>query len=116
VREGGYYAISVTDTGIGIEDGDLERLFKPFHQVDSGLSRKYEGTGLGLSICKKLVELMGGSIRVESCQGKGSTFGFTVPVNPGSEQADAISAADSGGGEAESAANVTVAGTVHGNI
>ncbi|MBT0664640.1 transporter substrate-binding domain-containing protein [Geobacter pelophilus] len=98
-REGGYYAISVTDTGIGIVDGDLERLFEPFHQIDSGLSRKYEGTGLGLSICKKLVELMGGSIRGQSCLGKGSTFGFTVPVNPGSKQADAISAADFGGGE-----------------
>ncbi|MBT0664641.1 HAMP domain-containing protein [Geobacter pelophilus] len=109
VREGGYYVTSVTDTGIGIEDDDLERLFKPFHQIDSGLSRKYEGTGLGLSICKKLVELMGGSIRVESCQGKGSTFGFTLPVNPCREQADAISAADSGGGETGSVASGPVA-------
>jgi signal transduction histidine kinase len=92
VREGGYYAISVTDTGIGIEDGDLERLFKPFHQVDSGLSRKYEGTGLGLSICKKLVELMGGSIRAESCKGRGSTFWFRLPIVLDSEQAASASA------------------------
>jgi signal transduction histidine kinase len=80
VREAENFVISVADTGIGIMDDDLERLFKPFHQVDSGLSRKYEGTGLGLSICKRLVELMGGSIRAESCPGKGSIFSFTLPT------------------------------------
>lgn len=80
VREAENFVTSVTDTGIGIMDDDLERLFKPFHQVDSGLSRKYEGTGLGLSICKRLVELMGGSIRAESCPGKGSMFSFTLPT------------------------------------
>ena len=78
-REEGRYLISVADTGIGVCDENLERLFKPFHQIDTGLSRKYEGTGLGLSICKKLVELMGGIIRVESEPGKGSTFSFTLP-------------------------------------
>lgn len=81
VREEGKYVTRVTDTGIGINDEELGRLFMPFHQIDTGLSRKYEGTGLGLSICKKLVELMGGSIHVESCPGKGSTFSFTLPVN-----------------------------------
>lgn len=85
IREGGYYLTSVTDTGIGIKEGDLGRLFKPFHQIDTGLSRKYEGTGLGLSICKKLVELMGGEVEVESSLGKGSTFGFTLPVERNSE-------------------------------
>jgi signal transduction histidine kinase len=80
VREAENFVTSVTDTGIGILDADLERLFKPFHQVDSGLSRKYEGTGLGLSICKRLVELMGGSIRAESCPGKGSVFSFSLPI------------------------------------
>ncbi len=79
-REAGKFVICVTDTGIGIEDEELERLFKPFHQINTGLSRKYEGTGLGLSICKKLAELMGGGIRAESCPGKGSTFCFTLPV------------------------------------
>jgi signal transduction histidine kinase len=80
VREAENYITSVTDTGIGINDAELERLFKPFHQIDTGLSRKYEGTGLGLSICKKLVELMGGSIRAKSSPGKGSSFDFTLPV------------------------------------
>ncbi len=77
--ENGAYHTRITDTGIGIEPGQLEQLFKPFYQVDTGLSRKYEGTGLGLSICKHLVELMGGEIKGESVPGKGSVFGFTLP-------------------------------------
>jgi signal transduction histidine kinase len=78
VAAAGNYMITVTDTGIGIGEDQLERLFKPFYQIDTGLSRKYEGTGLGLSICKKLVELMGGTIGVKSSPGKGSTFTFTL--------------------------------------
>lgn len=85
-RKGNYYLTCVTDTGIGIEDGDLDSLFMPFHQIDTGLSRKYEGTGLGLSICKKLVELMGGKVGVKSEYGKGSTFWFTVRDDKGDEQ------------------------------
>jgi PAS domain S-box-containing protein len=79
VLEAGTYVTTVTDTGIGIKNDDLERLFKPFHQIDTGLNRKYEGTGLGLSICKRLVELMGGALQVESSPGRGSIFGFTLP-------------------------------------
>jgi len=79
-REGNCYVSTVTDTGIGIHPDDLPALFRPFHQVDTGLSRKYEGTGLGLSICKKLVELMGGSIQVQSTPGAGSSFRFTLPI------------------------------------
>ncbi|MDL1982254.1 MAG: response regulator [Deltaproteobacteria bacterium] len=68
----------VKDTGIGIAPKYLSRLFKPFSQVDTSSTRKYEGTGLGLSICKRLVEMMGGRIWVESELGKGSTFSFTL--------------------------------------
>lgn len=72
--------VRVTDSGIGIRPEDLEKLFRPFSQLDMGLSRKYEGTGLGLSICKRLVEMMGGEIGVESRPGEGSTFHFTLPA------------------------------------
>jgi PAS domain S-box-containing protein len=76
----GQIQFSVTDTGIGITLEDLQKLFKPFVQLDSSLSRQYEGTGLGLNLSKKLVELHGGSIGVESEAGKGSRFYFTIPT------------------------------------
>jgi len=72
--------ISVTDTGIGISRENQEKLFRPFTQIETGISRQYEGTGLGLSISKRLVSLMGGTIRVESEPGRGSTFSFTIPT------------------------------------
>ena len=70
----------VTDTGIGIEKKDQERIFAPFEQADGSATRKYQGTGLGLTLTKKLVELHGGYICVES-EGinKGSTFRFGIP-------------------------------------
>jgi signal transduction histidine kinase len=77
--EGDNVTISVIDTGIGIKTEDLETLFQAFRQIDSGMTRKYDGTGLGLSISKKLVELMGGQIRVTSVWGSGSTFSFSLP-------------------------------------
>jgi signal transduction histidine kinase len=80
---GARVAIDVTDTGMGIKEKDLANLFKPFTQVDVGINRRHEGTGLGLSICKKIVELLGGSISVKSEWGKGSTFGFELPVDRG---------------------------------
>ncbi|MBU4075204.1 MAG: PAS domain-containing sensor histidine kinase [Euryarchaeota archaeon] len=72
--------ISVSDTGIGIKEEDMEKLFKEFEQLDKGISRKYGGTGLGLAISKKLVELHGGKIKIESKYGEGSTFAFSIPL------------------------------------
>ncbi len=73
--------INVIDTGIGINENDLEKLFNPFQQIDTGLTRQYEGTGLGLSICKRLVEKLNGKIWVASEWGKGSVFSFALPVS-----------------------------------
>lgn len=70
--------ISVTDTGIGLSPEQQKSLFQPFHQADTTPTRKYGGTGLGLVICKRLIEQMDGAIGVESEQGKGSEFFFTI--------------------------------------
>jgi len=73
--------ISVCDSGLGIDPSDTSRIFRAFEQVDSTLSRQHQGTGLGLSLARKLVEMQGGRIWVESeGLGKGSTFSFSVPL------------------------------------
>ncbi|RNI13846.1 PAS domain-containing protein [Methanohalophilus sp. RSK] len=72
--------VSVSDTGIGIPEGEFKSIFDPFKQVDSSANRKFGGTGLGLSLVKKYVEMHNGNIWVESEVGKGSTFTFTVPL------------------------------------
>jgi len=79
-KAGSMAQVSVSDTGIGIREEDMGKLFKEFQQLDSGLSRKYEGTGLGLAISKKLVELHGGTITAGSKYGEGSTFTFSLPI------------------------------------
>jgi PAS domain S-box-containing protein len=74
--------IQVRDTGIGIARERLDRLFKPFSQVDSSTTRKYGGTGLGLVICQRLAELLGGRIEVASRAGEGSVFSVALPLRP----------------------------------
>lgn len=79
-RVGVHFMIS--DTGVGISQEKRQRIFEKFSQADSSTTRKFGGTGLGLSICKSLVELAGGRIWVESVEGKGSTFHFTLQLAP----------------------------------
>jgi hypothetical protein len=79
VNEPNQVRIHVTDTGIGLSPEELEKIFHPFSQADSSITRKYGGTGLGLFISKKIIDLHGGSISVESQKGQGSTFTITIP-------------------------------------
>lgn len=77
--------VTVSDEGIGIAAEDQAKLFKPFSQIDSSASRKYQGTGLGLALVKEIVQLHGGTVWVESEVGKGSTFGFSIPLSSRNE-------------------------------
>ena len=79
----GMIEVAVTDTGVGIALKDQAAVFEEFKQVGTDYTRKGEGTGLGLSLARRFVELHGGTLRLESTPGKGSTFTFTLPVRHG---------------------------------
>ncbi|GGH38981.1 response regulator [Paenibacillus segetis] len=81
---------TVKDTGIGIARNKIDRLFQPFSQLDSSMTRKYGGTGLGLAICRTLVNMMGGTIRVEPMEEQGATFAFSITVHQYEEVGDTV--------------------------
>ncbi|MBW3581666.1 MAG: PAS domain S-box protein [Euryarchaeota archaeon] len=77
-----FFETCVEDDGIGIPKDDLKRLFVPFEQLDPGMDKRYQGTGLGLALTKRIVEAMGGTVRLESTEGEGSRFYATLPLRP----------------------------------
>ena len=77
-RDSSIFRFDVVDEGIGISPQQASRLFRPFEQANVGVARTYGGTGLGLAISKNLVEMLGGEIDLDSREGEGSTFGFTI--------------------------------------
>lgn len=93
-KKGDMVEITVTDTGIGIKPEDQSKLFKPFSQVDSFLSKQFQGTGLGLSLVKQIVRLHGGYIWFRSKPGEGSTFAFAIPIK-GNKGEDGTTGLDS---------------------
>jgi signal transduction histidine kinase len=80
IPDQGIVRLTVWDTGIGIAPAQHEAIFKPFEQVDHGLARKYEGVGLGLPYTRQMVQLLGGSLTLESALGQGSSFTVTLPI------------------------------------
>ena len=78
-----FMEVTVADTGIGIKEEDLPRIFRPFEQMEAPMNKQFTGIGMGLALARKLIEAHGGTIRVESEYGKGSRFYFTLPVRKG---------------------------------
>ncbi len=98
-REGTFIRVEVEDQGIGIPADQIDKIWDRFYQVDSSSTRRFSGTGLGLAIARRIVEAHGGKIWVESEEGKGSTFIFTVPIylpNIGQERAEGRNARENG--------------------
>jgi len=89
-KKGAFLEFFVKDTGVGIPDNQKDLIFERFRQGSESYNRGYEGSGLGLSICKSYVEMLGGEIWVESEEGLGSTFYFTIPYNAATEEKSAI--------------------------
>jgi signal transduction histidine kinase len=79
-KQGDLAKFAVKDTGIGIREEDMGKIFSAFEQLDLGIASKYGSTGLGLVVTKKLAELQGGMITVKSTYGEGSTFTFAIPI------------------------------------
>jgi signal transduction histidine kinase len=79
MQESGTFRLEVTDIGIGIEPQDVDRLFTPFEQLDEGVRKRFEGAGVGLALAKRIAELQGGRVGVESSPNKGSTFFAVLP-------------------------------------
>ena len=80
--------ISVSDTGIGMSEEQIRKLFQAFSQADDSTSRKYGGTGLGLAISRRFCRMLGGDLTVTSVDGEGSTFTCTLPYDPDSSKAE----------------------------
>ncbi|MBN1916808.1 MAG: response regulator [Verrucomicrobia bacterium] len=82
-RQGNAIKVDVRDSGIGIQADKIEHIFQPFTQADEGTTRRFGGTGLGLTLCRRYMALLGGTIRLESTPGEGSTFTMSFPFRPG---------------------------------
>ena len=94
--EGGRAVLSVSDTGLGIPEAELPRLFERFHRVEGAQGRSFEGSGIGLALVQELVRLHGGTVGVESRPGEGSTFTVSLPLGSAHLPADRLRAARTG--------------------